>query len=123
MISEQGVFPPAPVTRMLVATRLRHIAGTKWGTRAYMAMELLLAKPVRRKAAYERRSKPPVDRECEIFLPLPEERESADRGDAGRAKSTSQTSVPVTAASVRARNLTRRRACQRDRALASPSST
>jgi transposase-like protein len=36
---------------MLVAARLRHIAGTKWGTRAYMAMESLLAKSAPRKAA------------------------------------------------------------------------
>jgi len=45
------VFPDGQSALMLVAARLRHIAGTKWGTRAYMAMELLLAKPAPRKAA------------------------------------------------------------------------
>jgi hypothetical protein len=29
---------------MLVAARLRHIAATKWGTRRYLATELLLGK-------------------------------------------------------------------------------
>jgi transposase-like protein len=38
-----GVFPDGQSALMLVAARLRHIAGTKWGTRAYMAMVQLLA--------------------------------------------------------------------------------
>jgi transposase-like protein len=46
-----GVFPDGQSALMLVAARLRHIAGTQWGTRAYMAMEQLLAKPTPRKAA------------------------------------------------------------------------
>lgn len=46
-----GVFPDGQSALMLVAARLRHIAGTKWGTRAYMAMDLLLAKSAPRKAA------------------------------------------------------------------------
>ena len=29
------------IERMLVAARLRHIAGTRWGTRRYLNMELL----------------------------------------------------------------------------------
>jgi putative transposase len=37
-----GAFPDGESALMLVAARLRHIAGTKWGTRRYLAMELLL---------------------------------------------------------------------------------
>jgi len=36
-----GSFPDGKSALMLVAARLRHIAGTKWGTRRYMAMERL----------------------------------------------------------------------------------
>ncbi len=36
-----GAFPDGESALMLVAARLRHIAGTKWGTRRYLAMELL----------------------------------------------------------------------------------
>jgi len=36
-----GSFPDARSALMLVAGRLRHIAGTKWGFRKYMNMELL----------------------------------------------------------------------------------
>ena len=36
-----GSFPDGQSALMLVAARLRHIAGTKWGTRRYMAMERL----------------------------------------------------------------------------------
>lgn len=36
-----GNFPDGKSALMLVAARLRHIAGTKWGTRRYMAMEKL----------------------------------------------------------------------------------
>ncbi len=36
-----GAFPDGKSALMLVAARLRHIAGTKWGLRKYLAMELL----------------------------------------------------------------------------------
>lgn len=36
-----GAFPDGDSALMLVAARLRHIAGTKWGTRRYLTMELL----------------------------------------------------------------------------------
>ena len=38
-----GNFPDGQSALMLVAARLRHIASTKWGTRAYMDMEHLYA--------------------------------------------------------------------------------
>jgi transposase-like protein len=46
-----GVFPDGHAALMLVAARLRHIAATKWGTRAYMSMEPLLGKTALVKAA------------------------------------------------------------------------
>lgn len=36
-----GAFPDARSALMLVAARLRHISGTKWGTRRYMDMDRL----------------------------------------------------------------------------------
>jgi transposase-like protein len=33
-----GSFPDGKSALMLVAARLRHVAGTKWGTHKYMAM-------------------------------------------------------------------------------------
>jgi len=36
-----GNFPDGRSALMLVAARLRHIAGTKWGTRQYLDMERL----------------------------------------------------------------------------------
>ena len=36
-----GAFPDGNSALMLVAARLRHIAGTKWGTRRYLSMEAL----------------------------------------------------------------------------------
>ena len=36
-----GVFPDGNSALMLVTARLRHIAGTKWGTRRYLSMEAL----------------------------------------------------------------------------------
>ena len=36
-----GAFPDGRSALMLVAARLRHIAGTKWGTRRYLNMERL----------------------------------------------------------------------------------
>ena len=36
-----GSFPDGHSALMLSAARLRHVAGTKWGTRRYLTMELL----------------------------------------------------------------------------------
>jgi putative transposase len=36
-----GAFPDGQSALMLVAARLRYIAGTKWGTRRYLDMERL----------------------------------------------------------------------------------
>lgn len=36
-----GAFPDGHSALMLTAARLRHIAGTKWGTRKYLCMEKL----------------------------------------------------------------------------------
>jgi len=36
-----GAFPDGRSALMLVAARLRHIAGTKWGSRSYLDMDLL----------------------------------------------------------------------------------
>lgn len=36
-----GAFPDGQSALMLVAARLRHIAGTKWGTRRYLNMDRL----------------------------------------------------------------------------------
>ena len=36
-----GVFPDGHSALMLVAARLRHIAGTKWGTKKYVDMGLI----------------------------------------------------------------------------------
>jgi transposase-like protein len=39
-----GSFPDGQSALMLVAARLRHIAGTKWGTKRYMDMNRLRAR-------------------------------------------------------------------------------
>ena len=36
-----GAFPDGNSALMLVAARLRHVAGTRWGTRRYLNMDLL----------------------------------------------------------------------------------
>ena len=36
-----GAFPDGQSALMLCAARLRHIAGTKWGTKRYLSMEAL----------------------------------------------------------------------------------
>jgi putative transposase len=36
-----GAFPDGQSALMLVAARLRHVAGTRWGTRKYLDMERL----------------------------------------------------------------------------------
>jgi transposase-like protein len=38
-----GTFPDGESALVLVAARLRHMAGTKWGTRRYLSMDLLRA--------------------------------------------------------------------------------
>ena len=38
-----GNFPDGQSALMLVAARLRHIAGTMWGTRVYLDMKKLFA--------------------------------------------------------------------------------
>ncbi len=41
-----GNFPDGKSAVMLVAARLRHIAGTRWGKRVYLDMERLREVPV-----------------------------------------------------------------------------
>ncbi len=36
-----GAFPDGESALMLAAARLRHIAGTQWGTKRYLRMDLL----------------------------------------------------------------------------------
>ena len=36
-----GAFPDGKSALMLAAARLRHIAGTQWGTKRYLCMDLL----------------------------------------------------------------------------------
>ncbi len=38
-----GCFPDGESALMLVAARLRHVAGTRWGTRRYLDMDRLFA--------------------------------------------------------------------------------
>ncbi len=37
----EGAFPDGESALLLVAARLRHIAGTRWGTRKYLDMDWL----------------------------------------------------------------------------------
>lgn len=37
-----GAFPDGQLALMLVTARLRHVAGTRWGTRRYLDMSRLL---------------------------------------------------------------------------------
>jgi transposase-like protein len=46
-----GCFPDGNSALMLVAARLRHVAGTKWGSRRYLDMEHLLAPERRQEVA------------------------------------------------------------------------
>ena len=46
-----GAFPDGQSALMLVAARLRHIAATKWGTKRYLAAELLQTMRRQRSAA------------------------------------------------------------------------
>ena len=46
-----GAFPDGQSALMLVAARLRHIAGTKWGTRKYLRIELLQEQRIQEEAA------------------------------------------------------------------------
>ena len=36
-----GAFPDGKSALMLAAARLRHIAGTQWGTKRYLCMDLM----------------------------------------------------------------------------------
>jgi hypothetical protein len=64
-----GAFPDGNSALMLVAARLRHIAGTKWGTRRYLNMNLLKKWKLKRRLPL----KPNGHRaqKCERFLTLP----------------------------------------------------
>ena len=46
-----GTFPDGQSALMLVAARLRHIAGTRWGTRRYLNMDLLKQMTTQREIA------------------------------------------------------------------------
>jgi transposase-like protein len=46
-----GAFPDGKSALMLVAARLRHIAGTRWGTRCYMKMERLFELALEKEAS------------------------------------------------------------------------
>ena len=46
-----GAFPDGQSALMLVAARLRHIAGSRWGKRRYLNMDRLLAPAVQEEAA------------------------------------------------------------------------
>lgn len=48
-----GAFPDGNSALMLVAARLRHVAGTKWGTRRYMDMDRLREQDREEKAQQE----------------------------------------------------------------------
>lgn len=43
-----GAFPDGQSALMLVAARLRHVAGTRWGTRRYLDMSRLREKDTMR---------------------------------------------------------------------------
>ena len=43
-----GAFPDGQSALMLYAARLRHISGTKWGSRRYLDMDLLREMTARR---------------------------------------------------------------------------
>jgi hypothetical protein len=45
-----GAFPDGNSAVMLCAARLRHIAGTKWGTKRYLSMERLYQNPEAKEA-------------------------------------------------------------------------
>jgi putative transposase len=44
-----GCFPDGQSALMLVAARLRHVAGTKWGTKKYLDLDLLAEQAVAEK--------------------------------------------------------------------------
>ena len=46
-----GAFPDGQSALMLVAARLRHVAATRWGSRRYLAAELLFTDEARAKIA------------------------------------------------------------------------
>lgn len=46
-----GAFPDGNSALMLVAARLRHIAGTRWGTRRYLNIDLIKAREIENEIA------------------------------------------------------------------------
>ena len=48
-----GAFPDGRSAVMLAAARLRHVAGTDWGERAYLDMKLLRDQDAKNKTAGE----------------------------------------------------------------------
>ena len=48
-----GTFPDGKSALMLAAARLRHVAGTKWGTQRYMKMECLFKQSKQFRTGYE----------------------------------------------------------------------
>jgi transposase-like protein len=46
-----GAFPDGNSALMLVAARLRHIAGTRWSTKRYLNMDLLRELELEKKMA------------------------------------------------------------------------
>lgn len=45
-----GAFPDGNSALMLMAARLRHIAGTKWGVKRYLSMEPLIKQDIESEA-------------------------------------------------------------------------
>ncbi len=46
-----GAFPDGHSALMFVAARLRHVAGTSWGTRKYLDMKRLTGQPAQENSA------------------------------------------------------------------------
>jgi len=67
-----GAFPDGHSALMLCAARLRHIAGTHWGSKRYLNMDLLreqeLEQSMAAEASYPTRG---TARRCEKFFTLP----------------------------------------------------
>jgi len=46
-----GAFPDGEAALILVTARLRHIAGTKWGTRKYLDINLIKEQELQKQAS------------------------------------------------------------------------
>ena len=46
-----GAFPDGESALMLAAARLRHVAGTKWGTKKYLNMERIREQEIEEQTA------------------------------------------------------------------------